>query len=114
MYVTLKQPGTGKLRNLKVGFSWFFLLATPFYGIPQFVKGIWKHGIAIASISIVAALTVGSSITPILGLLLIAAAIFYGINGNKIVAKTLLKQGWQFDGDEHSIHQARIRWSLPA
>lgn len=114
MYVTLKQPGTGKTRNLKVGFSWFFLLATPFYGIPQFVKGIWKHGIAVALIGVTAALTMGSSMTPLLGLLLIAAAIFYGINGNKIVAKTLLAQGWQFDGDEHSIHQARIRWGLSA
>jgi hypothetical protein len=114
MYVTLKEPSTGKARNLKVGFSWFFLLATPFYGVPQFVTGIWKHGLAIALIGIFAVLTMGSPLSSLVGVLLIAAAIFYGIQGNQIVAKALLEKGWQFDGDEHSINQARIRWGLTA
>jgi len=114
MYVTLKQPRTGKARNLKVGFSWLFLLATPFYGIPQFVKGIWKHGIAVALLGVVAVVTVGSPSAPLVGLALIGSAIYYGINGNKLVAKMLLANGWEFEGDDHSIHQARIRWGLEA
>ena len=114
MYITLKQPSTGKTRNLKVGFSWFFLLATPFYGIPQFVKGIWKHGLAVATLGVLAVLTMGSSLTSLAGLLLIAAAVFYGINGNKIVAKTLLAQGWTLEGDDHAVNQAKIRWGIAA
>ncbi|ANU08693.1 hypothetical protein [Paraurantiacibacter namhicola] len=114
MYVTLNDPDTGKTRNIKVGFSWFFLLLTPFYGIPQFVKGIWKHGLVVAALGIFAVLTMGSSASSLVGVLLIAAAVFYGIKGNKIVAQSLLAKGWTFDGDEHSIHQARIRWELPA
>ena len=112
MYVTLKEPGTGKSRNLKVGFSWFFLLATPFYGIPQFVKGIWKHGLGIAAIGVLAVITIESSLSSLIGVALIAAAIFYGINGNKLVAKTLLGRGWTMEGDDHAINQARIRWGL--
>lgn len=112
MYVTFTQPQTGKVRNLKVGFSWFFLLATPFYGIPQFVRGIWKHGVALAVVGVLAVLTMGSPASSLVGLLLIGAAIFYGINGNKIVAKTLLRQGWQLTGDDHAVNQARIRWGL--
>ena len=113
MYVTLKHEESGKSRNLKLGFSWFFLLTTPFYGIPQFVMGIWKHGLAVAALGVLAVLTVGQSISSLIGLALIAAAIFYGIKGNHIVGKTLLSKGWEFDGDEHSQHQARIRWRLP-
>ena len=114
MYVTLKDRASGKARNLKVGFSWFFLLATPFYGIPQFVNGIWKHGLAVALIGVFAVATMGSPATPFIGLILIAAAVFYGIKGNQIVAKSLLAEGWEFDCDEHSVNQARIRWGLSA
>lgn len=114
MYVTFKQPGTGKSRNLKVGFSWLFLLATPFYGIPQFAKGIWKHGIGVFAIGVFAVLSMGSPSSALVGLALIAAAAFYGINGNKIVAKTLLSKGWTMEGDDHTLHQARIRWGLEA
>lgn len=114
MYVTLKEPTTGKTKNLKVGFSWFFLLATPFYGLPQFVNGIWKHGLAVALIGLFAVATMGSAPSSLIGLILIAAAVFYGVKGNQIVAKNLLAKGWQFDSDEHSVNQARIRWGLTA
>lgn len=112
MYVTLKEPTSGKVRNLKVGFSWFFLLATPFYGIPQFANGIWKHGLAVALIGMFAVAAMGSPASSLVGLMLIAAALFYGIKGNQIVAKSLLAKGWRFDSDEHSVSQARIRWGL--
>ncbi|KLE32402.1 hypothetical protein [Aurantiacibacter luteus] len=114
MYITFKQSSTGKTRNLKVGFSLSFLLATPFYGIPQFVKGIWKHGLAVAAIGILAVMTMGSPLSSLVGLGLLAAAVFYGINGNKIVAKALLAKGWTLEGNDHAVNQARIRWGIPA
>ena len=81
MYVTLEHEESGKSRNLRLGFSWFFLFTTPFYGIPQFVMGIWKYGLAVAALGVLAVLTVGQSISSLIGLALIAAAIVYGIKG---------------------------------
>lgn len=114
MFVTLRQPGTGKLVSVKVGFSWFFLLLTPFYGLPQFIKGIWGHGCLVLFLYLVLVGLAAAGAAPLGGLILIGLAIFYGVQGNKLVARRLLIKGWTMEGDEHALAYAKAQWGLGA
>lgn len=112
MYVTFKEPTTGKARSLKVGFSWFFLLTSVFYGIPQYIMGIWQHGLAMTGLGLMTAVVPDGPPTSLLGIVLIGAAIFYGVRGNAIVAKALLAKGWQVEGSEQALQMARLQWGV--
>ncbi|WP_109809647.1 hypothetical protein [Sphingosinithalassobacter portus] len=85
MHVTLRQPGAGKTVGLKVGFSWYFLLLTPIYGLALFLKELWGHGLLVFLLGIIAVSVQGSDLTPFAGLLLIAAAVLYALRGNRLV-----------------------------
>lgn len=111
MYVTLRQPGTGKAVSLKAGNNWFFLLS-PIYGIPQFIKGLWGHGLLMILLGLLAMATTGSGASPIVGLLIVGAWFFYVTQGNKLVARNLLIKGWKAEGDEASLAFARAKWRL--
>jgi hypothetical protein len=112
MHITLRQPGTGKTVGLKVGFSWYFLLLTPFYGLALFLKGLWGHGLLVFLLGIIAVSVQGSDLTPFAGLLLIAAAVFYSLQGNRLVARRLLIKGWTMEGSDEALALARAKWGL--
>lgn len=112
MHISLRQPGTGKVVGLKVGFSWFFLLLTPFYGIPLFLKGLWEQGLIMLAIGLIGIAVQGTNAASFVGLILIAAAIFYEISGNKFVARRLLIRGWKPEGTDEALSYARSKWRL--
>lgn len=114
MHVTFRQPGTNKPVVLKVGFSWYFCLLTPFYGIAQFLKGLWGHGLAVLLIAAIGVASLGRGGSPLFGLVLIGLAIFYGFQGNKFVARRLAIKGWRMEGDDNAVALARSKWGLPA
>lgn len=95
MYRTLIHPITGQTRSYHLGFSWPLFLFTPFYGIPLFIRGLYWHGVAVAFVALIA---IAASATPamfIVGLLLLAAMIYYGIKGNELTIAKLQSKGWQ-------------------
>lgn len=112
MHVTLRQPGTGKLVQVKVGFSWFFLFLTPFYGLALFIKGMIGRGFVIALFALIAVGIDALGGTPVGGLILIAIGVTYGFRGNKLYARRLLIKGWSMEGDEQTLAYARSQWGL--
>lgn len=114
MYVTLRQPGTGKPVTLKVGFSWFFLLLSWIYGLGLFVKGLWGHGLLMFALCALTAIAGQGGAAPVFGIAIIGAMIFYGVQGNKLLARKLLIKGWKMEGDEAALAYARAKWGLSA
>lgn len=109
MYVTLRQPGTGKPVTLKVGFSWFFLLLSWIYGLGLFIKGLWGHGLLMFALCALTAIAGQGSAAPLFGIAIIGAMIFYGVQGNKLLIK-----GWKMEDDEAALAYARAKWGLSA
>ena len=96
MYQTLVNPLTNESRSIKSGFSWPLFLFTPFYGIPLFVRGLVWHGFAVALVALLAAAAIYSTASFVIGLLLLVAMFYYGINGNALTVARLLSKGWRF------------------
>jgi hypothetical protein len=112
MHVTLRQPGTGKPVQIKIGFSWFFLLLTPLYGLSLFIRGMIAQGFGMAALAVLSLAINAAGGAPFGGLLLIGIGVFYGFRGNGIYARRLLIKGWKMEGDEQAIALARSQWGL--
>ncbi len=118
MQVMLEEPNSGQKKFVKVGFSWTLFLLSIFYGIPLFIRGLIGHGLFVLAIGVFAAFASNgpedSGLVEICGLLLIGSAIFYGIKGNELTAKRLIKKGWKFAKEDSATEYARAKWSMPA
>lgn len=112
MQVMLTEPKTGQKKFLKVGFSWMLLFLAPLYGIGLFARGLHSHGAAIFILCILVVILAASPANSILGLLLIAIGIYYGVKGNELTAKKLMSKGWELPKDESAAEYARTRWSI--
>lgn len=118
MQVMLEEPKTEQKKFVKVGFSWTLFLLTIFYGIPLFLRGLIGHGIAVLLVAMIGAIAQsngdGGGLVELCGLILIGFAVFYGIKGNELTAKRLIKKGWKFSKEDSATEYARAKWSMPA
>lgn len=120
MKAVLKNPRTGELRKIKVGFSWVLFLLSSLVGIPLFLRRLYLLGalmivVNIASSSIMnSAAEANSGPGVLLGLgIQIAYLLYLGIKGNELTAKSLLDKGWVFaKPDSPEAQQAAARWSI--
>jgi hypothetical protein len=132
MYITLKNPKTGKLKSMKIGFSWTLLLFSLFFGIPLFLKRLYLLGVIslliFLSSFIIPDFSISQSLFPIVNawyehksvtvdgahinyLLMtmffagveLTLSIIFGFIGNKLSAKKYIKDGWVFAQAEQSI-----------
>lgn len=114
MQVMLTDPTTGQKKFLKIGFSWMLLFLTPLYGIGLFIRGLVAHGIGVFIFCVLVVILSSPATSAILGLILIAVAIYYGVKGNELTAKRLIAKGWELPKDESSAEYARAQWSIPS
>jgi hypothetical protein len=125
MKIPLKNPNTGEIRQVKVGFSWTLLLFSGFFGIPLFFRGLpgWGLLMLVLSLShpVVAALhpllgiswTDLGAVQGIIGAIQLALCIYLGFNGNKLTAKDYLREGWTvLDRNSPVAKVAASRWRL--
>lgn len=101
VHVTMKNPVTGELKRIKIGFSWVLFLFSPILGIPLFLRKLYVLG----------AVMVGWNLLGMIGMpgdpghvgiyvltqlvIQLGLMIWLGLKGNEYTAKNYLERGWQ-------------------
>ncbi|MFG1465692.1 hypothetical protein V5F77_22675 [Xanthobacter sp. DSM 24535] len=118
----MKNPKTGELKRIKVGWSWVLFFFSTVFGIPLFLRRLYVWGILINVINFSYSIT--ESVTDLepkemgtlvlmVCLLDLGLSIFFAIKGNELTAKNYLEHGWVFaEPDSQETWYAKTRWSL--
>lgn len=120
MNVTMRNPKTGEVKEIKVGWSWTLFLFSNAYGLPLFLRKLTTWGnfmlifIAIGNMItwVAPAIRVIDASVGILAWAL-GFAIFFGIKGNEMTAKNYLELGWEFcNPDSDEVKMAKTQWGI--
>jgi len=116
MQVTFKNPKTGELKQVKIGWSWILFLWSPILGLPLFSRKL--NGLGFLFLGLFAM----NFICSVIGLLQVPIILFFvflgleiwlGIKGNEITAKNYLERGWVFsEPDSDVVRLAKGKWGL--
>lgn len=117
--VRLTNDRTGDVKRVRAGFDWVLFLFSGFFGIPLFLRGLNKYGLAMLGLALVI-LFVNFDEDPaldrffgFLNALSIGAAFAFGFHGGKMTAQHLLENGWSLtDPDDPEATAAMQKWSL--
>jgi hypothetical protein len=119
--VGFKNPESGEIRQVKVGFSWMLFFFSGFIGVPLFYRGLITWGVIYAGFWVLAMifnLASGSSDTAaalylLISLVGLALSVFMGVKGNEITARSLLARGWRvLDTDSDFTRMGLARWGI--
>lgn len=119
--VEMKNPKSGEIKGLKVGWSWTLFFFSGFWGIPLFLRGLKAQGFLFLGLSVVAGLFVSASLTSeeamgnliLFQLIGLGLSIWMGVKGNEMTAKRYLENGWQFTAPHSDAAKfARGKWGL--
>ena len=120
MRITMKNPKTGELKDVKVGWSWTLFFFSSFFGLPLFLRklNIWGGvAFALCSLSLFSMLS-GRTIEALFFDLMIMIAnlglsIFLAIKGNEFTAKNYIENGWMFvESDSDLVKMAKVKWGI--
>ncbi|WP_419204459.1 hypothetical protein [Bordetella trematum] len=123
MKIAMKNPKTGEIKEIKVGWSWTLFLFSGVLGIPLFLRKLHIWGGIFLALSIVNLMgpelmssddaALGLSI--IFGIIFFGLQIFMGLKGNEMTAKNYLENNWVFVNPESDITKmAKMRWGIAA
>lgn len=120
MQVSFKNPKTGELKNVKIGWSWTLFLFSGFLGIPLFMRRLYIWGFFFLVLWVVSFFSGqlldsdGALATSIvLSILFPGLGIWMGLKGNEMTAKNYLEQGWSFsEPNEQMAKFARGKWGI--
>jgi hypothetical protein len=106
MSISLQYPGSGEVKIVDEGWSWSCFFGATALGIPLFRRGLGVWGAAMLVLD-VSTLIVdwidtpeGAALYGWLGLIGLAASVFFGFRGNAMAAEHALARGWQY-ADAH-------------
>ena len=114
----MKNPKTGELKEVKVGWSWTLFLFSGFFGLPLFLRKLHIWGgifLALWILNVAVTVVCNEGAPAEYGMLLIflGLEIFIGIKGNEYTAKNYLELGWEFtDPDSEVVKMAKGKWGL--
>lgn len=101
MSISLQYPGTGQVKSFDEGWSWSCFFGATVLGVPLFQRGLMVWGAAMLVFD-VSTLIVGwidtdtaATLYSWLGLIGLAASVFFGFRGNAMAAEHALARGWQ-------------------
>jgi hypothetical protein len=120
IYVPFKQPKTGEVRTVKVGWSWVLFLWSGLLGIPLFLRRLNVWGFVFLALWIANILTSvisesSAGVGGLTGIAAIALQIWLGIQGNEMTAKNYLEQGWEFaEPTDEATRIGREAWGITA
>lgn len=118
VYVPFKQPRTGEVRTVKVGWSWVLFLWSGVLGIPLFLRRLNTWGFVFLALWVVNFLSplVSQDAEGVGGatfLVALALQIWLGLKGNEMTAKNYLEQGWEFaEPAAEATRIGRERWGI--
>lgn len=120
MKVPMKNPATGEIKMVKVGWSWVLFLFSGFLGLPLFLRRLNVWGaifLALWAINLILPSMLGEEEGMIMGLIFmlifLGLQIFLGIKGNEMTAKNYLELGWKFaNPDDEVTKSAKMRWGI--
>jgi len=119
--VTLKNPNSGDIKQVKVGWSWTLFLFSAFFGLPLFLRKLHTIGfifLALWLLNFVISSFIQSSEEALISYLILQAIflgliIWMGIKGNELTAKNLLEKGWTFSNvDSDEVKFAKGKWGV--
>jgi hypothetical protein len=120
MKVTMKNPKTGEIKEIKVGWSWTLFLFSGLFGLPLFLKklNLWGSIFFVMWIInlIVPSIVSGDEGEIVKGCILfifIGLQVFVGVKGNEMIAKNYLEKDWTFvDPDSELTKMAKMKWGI--
>ncbi len=120
MRVSMKNPKTGELKEVKVGWSWILFLFSGVFGLPLFLRKLNVWGFVFLAMWAVYYLTpetlqqkTGVGLDIMWFLVEISLSIWLGIKGNEMTAKNYLDLGWIFaHPDSDSVRFACGKWGI--
>jgi Protein of unknown function (DUF2628). len=124
--IAMKNPKTGEVKEVKVGWSWTLFFFSGFWGIPLFLRKLNTWGFVYLAYGVANCLTStyvnsSSSLTPeqkgfvVIAnfLVLLGMSIFMAIKGNAMTAKNYLELGWEFTTpDSEFVKLAKNKWGI--
>jgi hypothetical protein len=119
--IAMKNPRTGEVKEVKVGWSWILFLFSGFFGLPLFLRKLSVWGgvfLALSLANVVLSIAgdnneAAAGMTVLLMLLGLGLSIFMGVKGNEMTAKNYLEQGWSFsDAEAEQTRIAKIKWGI--
>ncbi len=119
MQIVLKNPKSGELREVKVGWSWTLFFFSWFAGLPLFLRklnGLGAIFLALFVVDIATAIPLSEIMeqtSVLIALIQISISIWLAIKGNEMTAKNYLELGWEFvDPDSDVTKMAKGKWGI--
>lgn len=121
MKVAFKNPKTGELKAVKIGFSWVLVLFSGVFGLPLFLRQLYGLGAFMAAwrvfvilISIIPmSADAREGLVPLLLVVDVGLVVWLGLKGNEYTGKNLLNHGWVFaKPDSLEAQFAASRWGI--
>ncbi len=125
MKVPFKNPRTGELRQIKLGFSWTLFFFSDFFGLPLFLRGLAGWGWLMLALSLAHPLVVAlhpafgiswadlGALHALLGTIQLGCKLYLGFDGNRLTGRHWLREGWTpMDPESPVAKEAAARWRL--
>jgi hypothetical protein len=104
MKVTVKNPNTGELKQIKCGWSWTLFFFSGFFGLPLFLRRLYVWGglfLVLWAINLLGPAVIGDEdsalgLQVLMFFVFLALQIWLAIKGNEMTAKNYLEHGWKF------------------
>jgi hypothetical protein len=117
--VAFRNPRTGQIKEIKVGWSWTLFIFAGVLGIPLFLRKLNTWGALFLALWVVNALcqclatdvTARSVALWSYAVILLTLKVWIARHGNRLTAESYLDAGWQFvDPQGESAKYARAMW----
>lgn len=120
MKIAMKNPKTGEIKEVKVGWSWTLFLFSGLFGLPLFLRKLNLWGAIFFALwvvnLIVPSIVSGEErdiIEGFLFIIFIGLQIFIGVKGNELTAKNYLEKDWIFvDLESEFTKIAKMKWGI--
>jgi hypothetical protein len=118
--IDLKDPRTGKVKRIPVGFAWDLFLFSGLFGLPLFLRRLPQWGAAILALWILdlflgwlAFGDVAAAAQVALFTIFLVVQLWLGLKGNELTARAYVAHGWMVVHPEFvAIRRLVERWSL--
>jgi hypothetical protein len=132
MMVVLRNKKTGKIKSLKIGWSWTCLFFSIFFGIPLFIRRLYGWSVVMLLLALFHQGRIqeqvqevrqgayqysasGAYVDIILDFLPIVLAIIFAATANRMAGKKYLRHDWEFaEPNSETTQTARGKWGIAA